>query len=895
MGDGGLAGARFDKAINGDTDFKVGNLAALPTLSADDKDTAANELRTEVNVAGESFSLGDLLGSGTSSKQGKTFVAVAHDKISALRANADLLIQALADDNRTLLATQLGRLWNSADNQIAKIFPGQNLDATRETNARDALDAFDEVLDALSSMTTFEAATREGGIFEDFLEGTNKTAEQVFDATMSESAAIFGQHGDTRFGAVTKKERENATAKLLHQLADDDGNGALGAGGAFAWATIDDTVRTHHIQTSGNAYYEGDTAAVAGDGTLYSGNIAIEVRFRTNKVSGLVTNLADTNGDAWVHSYGAVNSIILPQATLKPTANWSESKKMGGQATYAPRAGSPTATRADATFSGELLGTGDDAGSQAVGVWSFGTEPAAGTKPSASYIAGGFGAMRTEDVPGAGTGPVAGDEAQTKVIEAQGAAESILVNGKSRNVKLGAKLDNENFSMFGYKYDGAAKVTPNELETVQIPLATLLSKQGGTFWTNGPTQVALARAKIEDLRTRLGLWYELDDSTQIQSVWNEINSTLIDRLFDKGATKRSKMAVGQVVWNLIDVAGTKYNVDVLNTSATGGTLQVSTATGIEGTATYEAGTRLADSTSSALEVVVGAPDADGVRTLTRVYMNDHDSDDTTPLVATLDTDSTWTLNSKGLINVTTGDTDGATQGKRVRLAPVQTATMLSFLESSAPRTAAAALADVDAILDALASNGAFEDALADGGALENANHKTDEGTPTDLSDDQTVAVGDIWGRKEHRVQTQLGSTQFTRFGAWRRQVNNKAANLGYTSLNTNTKEDGPGAFAYSTLPQTVYANANDPSFPGGGSATYTGETVAVQKRDVLYGPDQREGYMGRGVGWNGPNPQGRLAHGRDRYVDQCKRRPIAVHRVEPGRRQRPQHNSDGAE
>jgi hypothetical protein len=72
---------------------------------------------------------------------------------------------------------------------------------------------------------------------------------------------------------------------------------------------------------------------------------------------------------------------------------------------------------------------------------------------------------------------------------------------------------------------------------------------------------------------------------------------------------------------------------------------------------------------------------------------------------------------------------------------------------------------------------------------------------------------------------------------WRKQVNNKAANLGYKGLNSPMGEDddsekldgdGPGAFAYSPLPATEYQDANDSTYPGGGSATYTGETVALQ-------------------------------------------------------------------
>jgi hypothetical protein len=62
---------------------------------------------------------------------------------------------------------------------------------------------------------------------------------------------------------------------------------------------------------------------------------------------------------------------------------------------------------------------------------------------------------------------------------------------------------------------------------------------------------------------------------------------------------------------------------------------------------------------------------------------------------------------------------------------------------------------------------------------------------------------------------------------WRKQVN-KAANLDYAGLASGTEGDGPGSFAYSPLPATEYENADDSTYPGPGSATFTGETVALQ-------------------------------------------------------------------
>jgi len=179
MQDGALMGARFDAPINGDTDHMVGHLAALPTLSADDKDTAANELRTTLNVAGSAFSMGDLLGSGAADASGASYVASARAEIEKIRGQAALLVEAFDFDGATradknLLETQLRKRWDQADIQIQKLFPGKELD--RETDEDEVVDAFDDVLEALSSLDAFEAAlTRgEGGVFDGFLTGTGR-------------------------------------------------------------------------------------------------------------------------------------------------------------------------------------------------------------------------------------------------------------------------------------------------------------------------------------------------------------------------------------------------------------------------------------------------------------------------------------------------------------------------------------------------------------------------------------------------------------------------------------------------------------------------------------------------------------------------------------------------
>ena len=359
--DGMLAGARFDAAINGDTDFILGDLDAMPTLTADDEDTAGNELRTGLKVAGETFPLAELLGAGTSTQDGDNFVAEARTELEKISAQVDTLIKLFGDGDAadtSTLRTQLTNKWGDAQDEIDAVFGEATVTLEPELDPDDASDAFDDVVQALSSLDAFQAATAKDGegVFED-AELTADKAAEAFDATESQATANLGMLGDTRFGAVVLKERANARGKLEYAYTPPgSGTVSQGAGelGAFAYATIDDTVRTHHIQTSGNAYYAGATRAVGGDATLYSGDFEMQVRFRSEKVSGLVSNLQDSDGRPWQFKYGDVNSIILPEADLTPNANWN---KTGGNAqiTFARRAGSPQPQQLTSKFRGTLL------------------------------------------------------------------------------------------------------------------------------------------------------------------------------------------------------------------------------------------------------------------------------------------------------------------------------------------------------------------------------------------------------------------------------------------------------------------------------------------------------------------------------------------------------------
>ncbi len=878
--DGMLAGARFDKAINGDTDYKRGDLDDPPALTADDEDTAGSELRTGLTVAGETFPLSDLLGAGTSTQDGDNFVAEARTDVEKISAQVATLIDLFGDGDATDKATlkaQLGNKWDDAQAAIDDVFGADVVELERETDSDDAADAFDDVVQALSSLDAFQAATAKDGegVFES-AELSADAAADAFDATDSQATATLGMLGDTRFGAVVRKQRANARTKLgydysaavstneahggneadvlmvlngaktgaaglvtgitatgtpasgkiisatvvansdnsapvfgatvaasaievagfsdakdnaareaavkkavempgvinltnadsakvtkvskvseigvvgdgtdgkpyqynveivltrgtdtispatvrvgiLHVTKADSSSGGTvsqGAGelGAFAYATINDTVRTHHIQTSGNAYYAGATRAVGGNATLYSGDFEMQVRFRSERVSGLVSNLRDSDGAPWQFKYGDVDSIILPEADLGPSANWNKTTGGMAQITFAPRAGSPQPQPILGKFQGTLLGTGTAAGEQAVGTWSVGADPGEGSE----YLAGGFGAARVEDAPT--TLPASDDGTMTETTVTP-------VSGQT--------LADGTLTLAGNKW-ATNKVTgaiglQNADDKFEISLATMFGKQDANTWANGDNQVDLARAEIERLMSQLNAFIALDndDATEADTllanknraeIWASVNTTIERYLFN------NKTPV------LDETDSANANVTVAN----------------------------------------------------------------------------WGMTKNNGYPVSSGG---------------------NALDSEA-------LAEIQDVLDALASQSALADAFEEDEIFDGLNLARTAGgnAKTGVNLGALEPTGDIWGRRESRVQWRLSSTEYTRFGVWRKQVNKHA--VAEYETRSGDDADGPGRFAYSPLAQTSYASTLDPSYPAGGVADYTGETLAIQNGDFYSG------------------------------------------------------------
>ena len=117
-------------------------------------------------------------------------------------------------------------------------------------------------------------------------------------------------------------------------------------------------------------------------------------------------------------------------------------------------------------------------------------------------------------------------------------------------------------------------------------------------------------------------------------------------------------------------------------------------------------------------------------------------------------------------------------------------------------------------LEALQSNAALKAALGSQGVFDG------------LSSDTQKNVDKLWGRQESRVQYAIGTTDFTRFGAWRR-VTSPNAETDYVDRHEEGDGDGPNSLAYSQLAGTTYQGLTDPRYPKGARMTYEGSTIAV--------------------------------------------------------------------
>ena len=584
MMDGVLMGTRIDNAaIDYDTDYNTvglststdprdGNSTRAAVIIPDEDDTVdVNEDRTALRVGDENFPFADLLPDGISQTMGDNFVADAKAALEGIREKIAAVIDVF--DSDTDRDTQIGFLWgndttlgNRSTNVVGvlqKVFGYAN-DGTNETigvsvldtrpDDNDALGTIDDLIAALSSIDALETALADDGILNGVPTG-GKSAQEIFDATSKESTVTYGMVGMTRFGTLSRKERDDAVSDAKYALDDtntadvDESRGELGA---FAFGVTAETTRARFVQTTGNAVYEGTTLAVSGGGSNYSGDIQIRVRFATEEVDGLITNLEDAEGNPWVFLFDDVESIVLPTANMNSSGIWTEAAAATGSVTFALRAGSSLPQPVDATFDGRLLGgNADNAGNQAVGTWSVVTS--GGTSASSTYLAGGFGAERVEDQPERRPDIDDGTVTEAKLMgpaTALGDGKITLTVGKFGWTRTtgNAGDDGADYTWeqqdqdlngdgdFDDTIDGVSEDGTATLE-YSINLSTLLGKEGVEGNLNGNQHLATARSLIQSERNKLAVLIDSDQLADAQEdIWQRVQEILLTYVFNGDST-----------------------------------------------------------------------------------------------------------------------------------------------------------------------------------------------------------------------------------------------------------------------------------------------------------------------------------------------------------------------
>ena len=583
---------------------------------ADDRDTAFNEANTMVTIAGEKISLGELLGSGSAMKAAAAsdgmpgeFVKSAVDVLMDLLTEAELYAkyQAVATDDagRGAFDGRLNNIAERAQGAVDMIFgnvgPGNKKvnivtdgvlpteDPNAATAAADYIRAtqtvrgLNRLLDALSSADAFVDATKKGnnGVFENAL-GAD-AAMKAFSANKSEYMVYLGTTENTRYGAIALKERKSADPDITdgtHTANADvnaeaaavygmryrfDGSGDetgtdhedVGRVGAFSYANVNDTLRARNLLQTGGAVYTGGTVAATPAGTLYSGDMRIDVNFRQQSVFGRVSDLRDKDNKLWKYLDSDVDTIYLPRQNYNNQTQFgggtgNEDARRGGTGefktatiVYSQSQGfstTPTEQPTNARFAGRFIGSD---GAEITGTWSLG-QPVQGGTPAKSndldVIYGSYGVTRQDS-----SGPVGSADGTAGGRVKTEAVLPMTVDGTSLGATFAGDKDSAGILRLGKRSTGGGEDTNNDFDLTRI-FANPGANPKKTV-NNSPTHVNVVVDHIEAQRAIYVIYAEQvggdsDDITDLanvgrQNAWKSINDFVKDHIFDVAAVTLS--------------------------------------------------------------------------------------------------------------------------------------------------------------------------------------------------------------------------------------------------------------------------------------------------------------------------------------------------------------------
>ena len=862
--DGMLAGTRFDQPIVGSVLYtNAFGSEGAPSLSGDDPDTDANEAGTMLNVVGATLSMADLLDAGRAQATGPNLVAEARDSLAKIRDRVAALVELRQVDGITPEAfdEQVERQWNAADDLVAALFgtstmddsdPPQRIELLERTDSQNrVVEAFNRVVEALSTEEDFAAATLANGPgrLQGFPTRNANQARDAFNRVKWTASSSLGVLGSTRFGAAVYDETAHAAA------GPGDADNVQG----FAWSTMASTMRASDVQTAGSGYYSGVTHAADQEGTRYQGNIGLEVRFAAREVDGLVTQLADADsGEAFTYgTRGPVANITLPTASLERRGSWRVRTGTGeGRLSFVPGVGS----RRDLTitggrFSGRLLGRGDEAGDEAIGTWRV-------ALPDDTILAGGFGVERVVRTPpnealktdygkigGRAAGPASTWLSDFAAINPDDPdfGQLGLLPGRTKLVVAADSLGGS--AVAQYEVEVTYPELRDENRVLLPPDQQLPVNQEGEYiifvtfdqYGLGPyANVQVFRTTSPDT--------PFDDTMGMpEGRFRGVHVTVPAETVRTGVNARVRLRDGfanfdeQVVFELdrAKLFAGEYPITSTDEVALAAQQEL-----LKGTHVSEVRAEVIKQRGR-LERLMALDDIGGA------FANDGRQEIFTAIQGEMR--KIFGPGSEAVRNTVTGELiypgfstgiltrDGNATATAQPLGDKWTAWLDYPVNSSNDPQDREVLAEIDDVIAALEDFESFEAAFDTGGVFAGQS-----GNPVVAAQ----ALSDIYNRPKARLLLWTGTTDFTRFGAWRKQESAFAGAPLIESPDPDSRPlGGTGAFAYSPLdPTQVYLTANQREYPANGStnvlARYAGGTVAAQN-DQFY-----RGNVEARVQWN---------------------------------------------
>ena len=398
----------------------------------------------------------------------------------------------------------------------------------------------------------------------------------AFSANKSEYMVYLGTTENTRYGAIALKERVSAEftptgatepeveAAAVHgtryqydgaTTGNTDDNVEIGKVGAFSYATVNDTLRSRKpAARQGERSTRAARSRATPAGTLYSGDMRIDVNFRSQSVFGRVSDLRDKDNNLWKYLDSDVDTIYLPRQNYNNLTQFggagNEDGKRGGTGAfqtatvvYSQSQGFSTTTTEqpeDARFAGRFIGPD---GAEITGTWSLG-QPVEGVADRAKsndldVIFGSYGVTRQDSSGpvGPADGTAGGRVKTTAVLPG-------TVEGTSLGATFAGDSDTAGILRLGKRSTGGGADTNNDFLLTQIFAQPGANRKVTT--TNSPTHVSVVVAHIKAQREIYQIYAEQlgGDSTDLddlanqgrQSAWKSINDFVRDHIFDLPTT-----------------------------------------------------------------------------------------------------------------------------------------------------------------------------------------------------------------------------------------------------------------------------------------------------------------------------------------------------------------------